>query len=195
MRKLIWLMLLVSSVCLAEEKNATPIIAADSTDKEFQELKLQGNEAVKNIPNLIEQYANTLGCEFNMNPQNVVEYTIDSKKRFVALFSLDVGCSGGSSMSRPVFVALTSELSYPKIFIDAKYSAPNQTSDDFPQTITSIFLKDNKLWYSALDFDFKKDALCCPSVPITGELKFENEKWKGIPNKTESPKNSSDLAK
>lgn len=57
-------------------------------------------EAVRHIPRLIETYASTVGCAFSWNPANVVPYQLDGKDVFVALYSLDVGCSGGSRRTR-----------------------------------------------------------------------------------------------
>lgn len=50
-----------------------------------------------------------------------------------------------------------------------------------PQTVTSLYAKDGKVWYTVLEHDWSKDGICCPSVTITAELKFENGRWIGIP--------------
>ena len=177
MIRLTFLMLAILSIstyCLAESEE----------DIKRYELFRQAEikKAEKNIPKIVEQYATSLGCEFAMNPQNVVKFSFDKEKAYIALFSFDLGCSGGSSMSRPVFVVLKHGANN-NLYIDPKYSSPHQTSQNFPSTIKSVFIKEGKLWYSALDFDFSKDGLCCPSVPVNGELVYENGNWNGLPEK------------
>jgi len=150
------------------------------------EYEAEVRKAEERIPAVIEQYATSIGCAFYMEKNNVVPYVIDRRQSFVAVFSLDDGCTGGSAMSRPVFVVVRHGGPTTSIVVNAEYSAPHQTSSDFPQVITDLFLKDGELWYKALEFDFKKDANCCPSVPVTGRVVYKNGKWQGIPVKEPS---------
>lgn len=148
---------------------------ADSVDN----LDAQMRKAESLIPALIKQYGTSLGCAFNMNPKNIVPFEFKGEKSFIALFSLDVGCSGGSAMSRPVFAVVQLGAFY-SFKINADYSNPKQTSDNFPQIVTDLFLDNGELRYKALKLDFTKDALCCPSIAIEGKLTFENGVWKSI---------------
>lgn len=84
-------------------------------------------------------------------------------------------------MSRPVIITIRQSISYPKLYVDARSSAPYQTSNELPQHMSKIYVYNNRLWYEAKEFDFKKDALCCPSISVRGELRFENGMWKGYP--------------
>ena len=88
-------------------------------------------------------------------------------------------------MSRPVFVVLQPS-AYGKILINAEYSAPHRTSEKFPSLVTKLFVKDNKLWFKAKAYDLAKDALCCPSMPIIGQVEYVNGEWvpivKQLPN-------------
>src|SRR6202008_1682684 len=52
------------------------------------------------------RYANSLGCAVTLDKRNIVPFRMDDRDLFVVLYSLDVGCSGGSAMSRPAFAAL-----------------------------------------------------------------------------------------
>lgn len=158
----------------------------EEEEKQFEiDYQIEKQEGIKNIPDTVEKYAISFGCNFQMKNQNVVELKNWKENSYLSVFSLDLGCSGGSAMSRPYFVVLTNyDRSHPRnIFINPKYSSPIQTPDSFPQTITGIYIKNEKIYYSALEFDFKKDALCCPSVPIEGEVVFESGYWKPIPFK------------
>lgn len=150
------------------------------------EYEAEVKKAEERIPAVIEQYATSIGCAFHMKKDNIVPYVINGEPSFVGVFSLDNGCTGGSAMSRPVFVVVQHGGPTISIVVNAEYSAPHQTSSDFPQVITDLFLKDGELWYKALEFDFKKDANCCPSVPVTGRVVYKNGKWQGIPVKEPS---------
>lgn len=140
----------------------------------------QLKKAESKIPALVKQYATSIGCGFNFNPRNVVPYEIDGMESFVAVFILDVGCRGGSNTSESVFVVIERGANF-SLFINTKYSAPHQTSDDIPQFVTRLFINKGKLWYKGLEFDFSKDSGCCPSIPIKAQLAFINGKWKNIP--------------
>ena len=144
-------------------------------------MELENKTAVRNIPKIIEQYANTLGCAIFIESKNVVQFKIDNERDYVALFSFDVGCSGGSAMSRPVFVLLTSKYSYPKIYIEGKYSIPSQTSEAFPSQVDSIYVENGKLKYKAREYNFATDPLSSPSVVVTGEVEFKNGFWQPKP--------------
>ena len=63
-------------------------------------------KAVRNIPSVIKRYANTIGCNVNLDNNSVVQYDFDGMKSYIAVVHTDSGCSGGSAMSRPVFIVL-----------------------------------------------------------------------------------------
>ena len=152
----------------------------EEEEKFAVEVLVQKKDAIASIPKVVEQYATTFGCAFNMDEKNILKLNNESIESYLALFSLDLGCSGGSAMSRPYFVVLSFGGSYPKrMFINLEYSSPLQTMNDFPQHIINIFYKSNQLFYSALEYE-PKDALCCPSRKVINKLIFENGKWKSI---------------
>lgn len=155
---------------------------ADS-EEDIRAFEIQHDADIKKaqatIPKVVEGYATSLGCQFLIDPANVVPYQLDGRPVFIAVFSFDVGCSGGSAMSRPVVVVL--EQSYnTNIYVNVAYSTPKQTSDTLPQVIKKIFLHSGKLWYSALVAE-AKDPLCCPSKKESGRLVFDGGIWQGIP--------------
>jgi hypothetical protein len=131
------------------------------------------------IHQALESYASTIGCQFAMKDDNVVRYSLKNRKIFIALYSIDLKCTGGTAMSRPAFAAIA-ENSQGRFFILSKYSAPAATSSEFPRFIDRIYIDGGKLWYAAKDFDFSKDALCCPSVPVKGRVEFKNGIWVDI---------------
>jgi hypothetical protein len=175
MQKFVFIIFLILSISLN-------VFAESEEDYQYEKQRASDKRiALKNIPKIIEQYASTLGCNVYFEPKNVVEYQIENKTVYVGLLGIDTGCSGGSAMGRPFIVTLTWGLSYNySLYVDSKYSLPHQT-DELPQNMSRIYVHNNKLWYEAKEFDFKKDALCCPSVSVRGELRFENGMWKGYP--------------
>lgn len=161
--------------------NAVAEIMTEEQEKAYEQQKKQRKkEAFVKAPDVIASYANSIGCIFNLNPENIVEFPEGGNKLF-AVFSIDVGCSGGSNMSRPVFVELELSIASMQYYINFEHSGPSQTPMSIPQTVEKIYVKDEKLWYSALEHDWNKDGICCPSVPVTAELKFENGMWIGVP--------------
>lgn len=160
----------------------SPVVATpEEEEKQFElEYEEQKQSAKETIPSIVERYALSFGCVFNMQKDNVVELKNWEELSYLSLYSLDLGCSGGSAMSRPYFVVISNyDRSRPQqIFVNPKYSLPSQTSNNFPQRITGIYTKSEKIYYSALEFDFAKDTRCCPSVKVEGELVFEEGQWK-----------------
>ena len=134
-------------------------------------------EIERGIPKLVEQYATSIGCGFGMNTENIVKFTLHDS--YVVLFSLDVGCSGGSSMYRPVF-AVVQHGAYFTMFINPDYSNPNQSSQDFPQQTFRLFSRDGKIFYRAKQFSGSKEF-------FEGELRFEDDQWKGINSQLVQP--------
>jgi len=128
------------------------------------------------ILTVVEQYATSLGCIFHINPNNIVSYKLNRDIVFVALYSLDLGCSGGSNMSRPAFVVIRAG-AYNTYLVDPRYSSPLQTSSNLPQHLNEIFIKNDEIWYKALKHDFSKDPICCPSIQIEGRIKYKNGLW------------------
>jgi hypothetical protein len=173
------IILVIAFALLSLKVDANPAEELKQLELEYPKEKKAAEEI---IPNIVERYALSFGCAFNMQKKNVVELKNWKELSYLAVYSLDLGCSGGSAMSRPYFVVLSNnDGTHPRnIFVNLKYSLPAQTSESFPQTITSIYIKNEKIYYSALEFDFKKDARCCPSVSIEGELVFEEDHWKPV---------------
>jgi len=156
--------LLISPICLSQ---------TESEEKAY--LALFANPEQKIIP-VLKQYANSIGCAYDFNPKNIVQYSNVSEKSFVVLFSLDVGCSGGNAMSRPV-IALMQFSELGKVYVNPKYSMPSQTSEKFPSHTEIIYLENGNLKFKAREYDFAKDPLSSPSVIVTGEIELKNGFW------------------
>lgn len=173
--------LIIGMLTASIAMNSVAEIMSEEQEKAYeQQQKQRKKEAIVKAPDVIASYANSIGCMFDLKPDNIVEFPEDSNKLY-AVFSIDVGCSGGSAMSRPVFVELELSPASMQYYINFERSGPGQTSMSIPQTVEKIYIKENKLWYSALEHDWSKDGICCPSVSVVSELKFENGMWIGMP--------------
>jgi hypothetical protein len=135
---------------------------------------------------VVESHAKTLGCSVSVNPKTILPYRLNNEPMYLAVYSADIGCSGGNTMHRPVFVAVTPG-AYGKYFIDPRYSSPQQTSNEFPQLISELFIQAGELWYKALELDPAKDSLCCPSSVVTGRVQFEKGAWRPAPSAKSHP--------
>jgi hypothetical protein len=135
---------------------------------------------VQKIAAVVEAHAETVGCNVHVDPASIVPYRVDQEFLYLAYYAADIGCSGGTAMSRPVIVAVKPG-AYGRYFIDSTRSSPAQTSDAFPRHITRIALVDGDLRYEARRYDDGKDALCCPSLTERGRVVFENGMWRPRP--------------
>lgn len=132
-------------------------------------------KTVDKVASVATRYAASLGCAVTLDKRNVVPYSIEGNKLFIVLYSIDVGCSGGSAMSRPALAALERN-AYGNFYVRPEYSSPRSTSDDFPASTDRLFLKDGRLRFAGRDLG-PNDALCCASVPVEGWVSFSQGQW------------------
>jgi hypothetical protein len=137
----------------------------------------------KKIMNVVRAYAGSIGCFVHMNPDNIIRFKLDGTAVIVVLYSIDALCSGGNAMHRPAFAVIAATVTG-GFRIIPEYSLPRATSDEFPQYIETVYVKDNEIWYSAKEFNWgdtrpgeEGDALCCPSRQVEGRVAFQNGKW------------------
>jgi hypothetical protein len=146
---------------------ASQVFGADLSRKDAPALKA------------VKSYANSIGCAVNLDERNVVPYEIDGESVAVTLYSIDLGCSGGTAMSRPAFAVVRQNVY--GAYVDPRYSSPLQTSEEFPQHTERLFARHGQLWYSGKEFNFETDALCCPSIRVEGKVQFREGKWVNEP--------------
>ncbi|GGM08716.1 hypothetical protein ACFQDN_06650 [Pseudomonas asuensis] len=166
----LWMALsLLPLSCLAD-------IKVDLTDYIAQASEPKRTEISAKLPPIVEQFGKSLGCSFSMDPRNVIPYQLEGKSVFLAVYELDVGCSGTPTATRPL-MAILSQSPGGDYFVDAEYSMPKQTSAELPKHISSLFIKNDDLWYQGLTFK-AADASCCPTLDVTGRIALENGVWK-----------------
>ncbi len=132
-------------------------------------------ETVAQVARVATSYAESLGCAVTLDKSNVVPSSIEGKNLFIVLYSLDVGCSGGSAMSRPAFAALERN-AYGNFYVRPEYSSPLSMSDQFPASTDRLFLKDGRLRFAGRELG-PNDALCCASMPVEGWVRFSRGQW------------------
>jgi hypothetical protein len=128
------------------------------------------------IAAVVRDYANSIGCEVHVGRNDITPLTIDYRDVYVVRYSLDLGCSGGSAMQRSAFAVVGRTDYGRKLYVLPNYSAPHQTTMDFPANVHRIFMKDGQLRFQAKDLT-DGDSLCCPSLPIEGSVIFREGKW------------------
>ncbi len=133
-----------------------------------KEVASERAKAVANIPRLVRTYGETIGCGFEMRRSNVVQYDLDERGQYVALFGIDEGCSGGSGMFRPV-VALLRWGAGNKLYIDVNVSTPKM-AEALPQGADRIFLRGGELRFSGV-------ASWWDNQRIAGRLSWSDE-WR-----------------
>ncbi len=153
-----------------------PLVAACATPALAGEPKHK--VPVKPIEKALLAYARSIGCNESFDRRNIVavpqDYDVDANFQYLVVYWLDVGCSGGSAMGRSLFAVLRPDVSG-DYFVDPELSRPEATVG-FPQDIDRVFVRQGRIFYSAREFDFSKDALCCPSVSVSGELSLRTRR-------------------
>ena len=131
------------------------------------------------VESVVKAYANTIGCLLRLDRRNIVRQNIgglNGASTYVVLFAIDQGCSGGSAMSQSA-IAVVEQGMQGRMFIRPELSFPVTKNEGLPQYTEKIFVRNGDLRFAAKDFDFSKDALCCPSLPVEGRLSFKDGKW------------------
>ncbi len=130
---------------------------------------------IKAITAAMLSYVRSVGCNDNVDPRQIVEipqgYGIPWRGEYLVTYSVDVGCQGGSTSATTAFgvVRRGSTGSY---YVDPELSRPDATIG-FPNDIVALNVRNGEIFFTAKDFDFSKDALCCPSVIVSGKVRLE----------------------
>jgi hypothetical protein len=120
-------------------------------------------------------YAESLGCAVTLDKRNIVPCSIEGNDLFIVLYSVDVGCSGGTAMSRSALAALERN-AYGNFYVRPECSSPRSMSDQFPASTDRLFLKDGRLRFAGRELG-PNEALCCASVPVEGWVSFSRGQW------------------
>lgn len=134
--------------------------------------------SIRKITAVVKAYAKPIGCLMNFETHNIVEYDVDAngQKEIIVLFGIDPECSGGSAMYHSALAVIDRDTKG-RLFVRPAQSFPVTQPEGLPQYTEKIFLRSGKLMFSGNDFDFSKDGLCCPSVPVEGTLLLKDGSW------------------
>src|ERR1035437_7111654 len=130
------------------------------------------------ITKSLRSYADSIGCLMAFDQKNVVEFNVSGpggNSEYVALFVIDPDCSRGSAMAFRA-LAVFEKTESDRVFVRPTLSFP-VAENELPPVTERLFVEDGKLMYEGLDFDVAKDPLCCPSIPVRGQLTFRNGTW------------------
>ncbi len=133
---------------------------------------------VGKLARVANTYATSIGCVLAFDKRNIVEYPVSSggEKNYVALVGIDPQCSKGSAMYHSAIVALVA-IEGSGVFVVPDQSFPIAENEGLPQYVERIYTKGGELWFSGKEFDSSKDALCCPSLSVTGKVVLRNGNW------------------
>ena len=99
--------------------------------------EMRANE-LRRLPERVRSYAESIGCNVEFEPRNIVRWEGTPGIRYVALITLDDGCAGGTRNWRSAFVAVR-EGAHGKLYVHSEYSSPEVTSMQFPQLIDVLY--------------------------------------------------------
>ena len=130
---------------------------------------------IKAITAAMLSYARSIGCSENVDPRQIVEipqgYDLSLRGEYLVTYSVDVGCEGGSTSAATAF-GVVQRGSTGGLYVDPELSRPEATVG-FPSNIVALNVRNGEIFFTAKDFDFSKDALCCPSAVVSGKIRLE----------------------
>jgi hypothetical protein len=128
------------------------------------------------IEKVLGAYANTVGCDFEMDRKNIVEMDIEGygEKEFIALFINDDGCSGGSGSWSSKLAVLDRHTENPNkggIYVLPEMTMPVAPGVGFPRFIDRIFVKNGQLWFAGR-VHAEKDGNNFPTIPVQAQIQL-----------------------
>lgn len=123
------------------------------------------------IEKVLNAYANSVGCAFEMDRKNIVKMDIygDGEPVFVALFVNDDDCSGGSGSWSSKLAILGQHNG--GIYVRPEMTMPLISSRGLPRFIDRIFIKNGQLWFAGR-IHTDKDGNNFPTIPVQAQLQF-----------------------
>lgn len=128
------------------------------------------------IEKILGTYANTVGCDFEMERKNIVQIDLngDGNKVFVALYINDDGCSGGSGSWESNLAVLEQHNENPGkggIYVRPEITMPVISGIGLPRFIDRIFLKDGQLWFAGR-IHADQDGNNFPTIPVQAQVQL-----------------------
>lgn len=128
------------------------------------------------IEKILGTYANTVGCDFEMDRKNIVKIDIngDGDRVFIALFINDDGCGGGSGSWTSNLAVLEQHDEEPDrggIYVRPEMTMPVISGIGLPRFIDRIFIKDGQLWFAGR-IHADKDGNNFPTIPVQAQVQL-----------------------
>jgi len=146
----------------------SPLLGWAQTAHELSEWEVIEARVVERLPDIVSSYASSIGCNVSFNPNNIARWKIDPEVRYIALVTLDEGCSGGSRSWRSIILAVRQGANA-TLFIHPDYSLPKLTSEAFPQMIDSISATEHGVRFAGR-VPQAHDNQNNPSRPVAGTI-------------------------
>lgn len=162
---------LVNSLALLVMLQANSVVIAAGRPTDSSDAMRPGKQAQA----AVLSFAKSMGCNEDFKIQNIValpqSYGIGAGK-FILVYFLDVGCSGGNTSGRSL-IGILEEAPRGRFYVNPDYSRPAATIG-LPPNILSLYIKNGQVYYKTKGYDFSKDAQCCPSVDRSGPIMLRN---------------------
>jgi len=128
------------------------------------------------IEKVLGTYANTVGCDFQMDRGNIVNMDIDKdiKNVFVALYIFDSNCGGGSGSWDSNLAVLrkhNEDTDKGGIYVLPKLTMPEISGIGLPRFIDRIYMKNGQLWIAGR-IHAPKDANNFPTIPVQAQVQL-----------------------
>lgn len=142
---------------------------------------------IRKVFEVASQYASAISCEPILNSKNLVALVpwdddhdiMDA--RYALIWHGDIQCLGGSGSSHPHITIVRLGVGG-SVFALPELSSPVVKFDPTVRIIETIVeATENELTLTGKDWDWDRDGMCCPSVPVEIIMRRDkNNDWKEI---------------
>ncbi|MGH8054575.1 MAG: hypothetical protein ACREP4_11725 [Stenotrophomonas sp.] len=153
----------------------SPLPGWSQTARELREWAIMGPRGVERLPDAVRSYANSIGCNVPFNPNNLARWEGDAGVRYIALVTLDEGCSGDTGSWRSILLAVRQGANA-TLLIHPDDSLPKLSSEAFPQMIDSISATVHGVRFAGRVPQVHDDHNN-PSKPVAGTIVWTGREW------------------
>lgn len=128
---------------------------------------------VREIEKVLKSYADSVGCGFLFEKNNIVEFDVDKdgRKEFIALFYVDIECARGNATVKSSLAVLRrpDDQFKDEIFVITAMSHPAAPIYGFPLVTDRIFEKNGQLWFEGR-IHAENDPPQHPFIPVQSSI-------------------------
>ncbi len=139
----------------------------------FNTASLAGPIPANLVAKTLKGYAESIGCNFELDRKNIVEADVDNdgEKEFIVFYFIDIGCAGGSGTTRSALAVLRPRDEFHKedIYIVPELSEPAAEVKGIPRFVDRIALKNGRIFYRGM-IHKEGDPNNFPSVSFESQL-------------------------